>query len=257
MKTVPGNNRPPGREGPELVALPTETGPLYVPLEIRRSKRSKYIRAWVDEAHRVILSVPWNTSFREGMSFLKSHGDWIADQLKKIPPRKGLLEFLQEVSKVTVHGELWPLEIQFTESKSRYRLDKTIPRVILYANPHAETETGLFRIVRQLAKQVLLERTQHLARQVNQQSLKIVVRNQRSRWGSCSGKREISLNWRLLFLSPPLQDYVILHELAHLEQMNHGADFWKLLKSYDPRAKRHDQMLHQAAAALMPIGRGL
>lgn len=240
-----------------MISLPTESGPLCVPLEKRRSRRSKYIRAWVDEEHRVILSVPWHTSYREGLAFIQNHGDWLADQLNRIPPRKRLFDFLQEQKQVSIRGESWALQLQFTPSRSRYSLEDDSSQVILHVNPKAETETVLFRVIRDLAKQVLTERTHALAKKVGQEPIKVVVRNQRSRWGSCSGRREISLNWRLLFLPPSLQDYVVLHELAHLQEMHHGAAFWALLRSYDPQARRHDQMLHKAGKELMSIGRNL
>lgn len=66
---------------------------------------------------------------------------------------------------------------------------------------------------------------------------RITIRNQRSRWGSCSTKRNLSFNFRILFLQPEEQDYIIVHEICHLAQMNHSAQFWALVAEQVPNHK--------------------
>jgi len=83
------------------------------------------------------------------------------------------------------------------------------------------------------------------------------VRDQSSRWGSCSSRGAISLNWRLVLMEPALQDYVILHELAHLTEMNHSARFWDLLDTYDSGRAEHEAQLDACCAALMRVGRSI
>jgi predicted metal-dependent hydrolase len=63
---------------------------------------------------------------------------------------------------------------------------------------------------------------------------RVAIRDQRSRWGSCSQKRTLNFNYRLVFLPPHLVDYVIIHELCHLEEFNHGASFWALVERSCP-----------------------
>jgi hypothetical protein len=65
------------------------------------------------------------------------------------------------------------------------------------------------------------------------------IKNQRRAWGSCSSKRNLNFNWRLVALPPELADYVILHELCHTVHFNHSADFWALLTSLAPEAMSH------------------
>jgi predicted metal-dependent hydrolase len=67
---------------------------------------------------------------------------------------------------------------------------------------------------------------------------RVTVRAQRSRWGSCSFKGVISLNWRLIQTPPFVRDYIILHELMHLRQMNHSARFWREVERVCPDYKR-------------------
>ena len=81
--------------------------------------------------------------------------------------------------------------------------------------------------MRKLASRELPARALELATQHGLVFSKVTVRNQRTRWGSCSVKGAISLNWRLVQTPESVRDYIILHELAHLRQMNHSTRFWR------------------------------
>ena len=74
---------------------------------------------------------------------------------------------------------------------------------------------------------------------------KIAIRNQRSRWGSCSKKRNLNFNYRLAFIPEPLVDYVIVHELCHLGEFNHSKNFWNLVAQTIPNHADLRKQLHQ------------
>jgi predicted metal-dependent hydrolase len=79
---------------------------------------------------------------------------------------------------------------------------------------------------------------------------RIAIRNQRSRWGSCSRRGTISLNWKLIQAPPFVRDYIILHELMHLRQMNHSARFWRQVEGVCPEYKTAEKWLKQNAGLL-------
>jgi hypothetical protein len=79
---------------------------------------------------------------------------------------------------------------------------------------------------------------------------RVSVRHQRTRWASCSRRRGISLNLRLLFLDAALVDYVLLHELCHTRELNHSRRFWDLLQSYDPDCVAHRRQAREAWRSL-------
>lgn len=80
---------------------------------------------------------------------------------------------------------------------------------------------------------------------------RITIRNQRSRWGSCSGKGNLNFNCLLMLMPPEIIDYVVVHELCHRREMNHSADFWRLVEDVLPDYKRHRQWLKENGAAVM------
>src|SRR5262249_15415901 len=98
-----------------------------------------------------------------------------------------------------------------------------------------------------LAKKELTERTLQLAAQHDPTVTRVLVRTQRSRWGSCSVRKTISLNWRLIQAPPSVRDYLILHELMHLHEMNHSRRFWNLVETACPGYAQAESWLNQHA----------
>lgn len=82
------------------------------------------------------------------------------------------------------------------------------------------------------AVQFLTQRLNFWSEQMNLRPAQIRFREQRTRWGSCSSRKSINLNWRLIVFNQEIIDYVIVHELAHLQHMNHSAHFWALVEKY-------------------------
>ena len=66
---------------------------------------------------------------------------------------------------------------------------------------------------------------------------KVSIKNQKTRWGSCSGKRNLSFNYKIIFMPENLRDYIIIHELCHLKEMNHSKNFWNLVSDQVPDYK--------------------
>jgi predicted metal-dependent hydrolase len=103
---------------------------------------------------------------------------------------------------------------------------------------------------RHAAKKIIPERVEHLNAPLAFPVNRIVVRDQRSRWGSCSRRGTLSFNWRLLIVPSAVMDYLIFHELAHLKEMNHSIRFWRLVHQLCPTfreserwLKRHGRMM--------------
>lgn len=95
------------------------------------------------------------------------------------------------------------------------------------------TEKELIALKEQ-ARMVLTAKTDEYAKQIGVAYTKIRIGNQKTRWGSCSSRGTISYNWRLIMMPEAIMDYVVVHELCHLKEMNHSVRFWKLVASILP-----------------------
>lgn len=84
------------------------------------------------------------------------------------------------------------------------------------------------------AKRIFPERTAYFAKRMGVDYGRITIREQKTRWGSCSSKGNLNFNWKLVLLDPELLDYVVVHELAHRREMNHSAAFWKVVETELP-----------------------
>lgn len=113
-------------------------------------------------------------------------------------------------------------------------------------NLRAELKASLWK----LAKAELPLRLHELAAAQGLAVKRVSVRDQRSRWGSCSVKGVVSLNWRLIQTPDFVRDYIMVHELMHLREMNHSARFWKLVHEAFPRTTEAEQWLKTHSALL-------
>ena len=101
------------------------------------------------------------------------------------------------------------------------------------------------------ARRILVDRLDALCEKHGFSYHRVFVRNQKTRWGSCSAKKNISLNVNLVRLPEELMDYAIMHELVHTRELNHGFRFWGLLESFMPGAKVLDRELSQFSFLLV------
>ena len=106
-----------------------------------------------------------------------------------------------------------------------------------------------------LAKIYLPLRLEECAQKVGEGFSKTRVGNQKTRWGSCSSERVISLNWRILLLDYEIGQYVLYHELAHLKHMNHSTKYWDLLSRWVGDARGLDRELSLQGRELMLLAR--
>ncbi|WP_225334804.1 M48 family metallopeptidase [Halomicrobium urmianum] len=112
-------------------------------------------------------------------------------------------------------------------------------------------ERGLETLYRRNARQRFKRRADHFAEKMGVEYDQIEIRNQRTRWGSCSTNGTLGLNWRLMMAPPEIIDYIIVHELAHLREANHSSAFWSLVAEYDPEYESHAEWLVENSARLI------
>jgi len=100
----------------------------------------------------------------------------------------------------------------------------------------------------QLAMERFRDRVRHFGAFIGRSPKRITVRDQKTRWGSCSAKGNLNFNWRLITMPPELLDYVVVHELCHMIEMNHSAAFWDLVRKYMPDYEQRRALLKKQSA---------
>ena len=103
---------------------------------------------------------------------------------------------------------------------------------------------------RKQARKIFEERVEYFHTLTGGEYTSITVRDQKSRWGSCSSKGTLSFNYRLVFAPPAILDYVVVHELCHLTHMNHSKDFWNMVEKVMPDYRIRNQWLKEHEAEL-------
>jgi len=228
---------------------------MLVPCEIRRSRRSRHLRLSVGRHNHALLSVPWLCTAAEALEFLRTQGDWLARRIREGAGNASLGEYLKTHPRLFALGRSFRLSQGLTRNKPFFVYSTETDEMEIRLSEEGDREAALVALVRAFAGEVIPQRTFELAAIVRASIKRVSVRDQSTRWGSCSSSGTISLNWRLVLLRPNLQDHIIYHELAHVRQMNHSPAFWNLLRRYDPLTDEHNSQLNPAAAKLMPLGR--
>jgi predicted metal-dependent hydrolase len=138
--------------------------------------------------------------------------------------------------------------VAFAEQQRPW-IDKQIARLeVERRQPRAELSETARHALRSQAKRELPDRLLELASQFGLRASRVSVRNQQSRWGSCSPNGHICLNWRLVTMPEWVRDYVIIHELMHLKRLDHSTKFWKLVAAACPQYQEARAWLRRCQA---------
>ena len=101
------------------------------------------------------------------------------------------------------------------------------------------------KLLRKQAREIAVQKVEFFNQHYGLEYKRIFIKNQKTRWGSCSSKGNLNFNYRIATLPAELQDYLIVHELCHLREMNHGANFWKLVEEQIPDYKLLSKQLRR------------
>lgn len=233
---------------------------LGFPFTIRRRKGMRRLQLRLGLNNEILVSAPWHCPREEILRFVKKQRKWVEARMAEAPEPRSLGEWLGDHPYLSASGECFVVRIEKTKGRrTAYGFESVGPAesgVVLRVPFDApDEENALLDLVRLFARDALHCRVAEHAKRLGLRFGKLTVRDQAGRWGSCSSAGNLSLNWRLVLLSPALQDAVLLHELAHLREPNHSPRFWALLDSYDPQRGEHERALKKRAAEIMRVGR--
>jgi predicted metal-dependent hydrolase len=196
---------------------------------IRHSRKAKYLRLQINPSTGLEVVIPRGYNLEEAENFIYKKKEWILRHLQAAPVPEEFT-YLGEKIKIKQRYDLFLKRHRITLKKNTMQIE----------SPSGSTEDLSFMVnawLKHRAKSYLPERTEFLARKYNFSFNRLSLRNQKTRWGSCSASGNISLNYRLMKYRKEVIDYVIIHELCHLKEMNHSKKFWNLVESLVPGYK--------------------
>lgn len=217
---------PPPDGGGGLAPAPPLPPP---PTFVRNGRARRYILRVLPDAS-VRVTIPRYGSRREAEAFVRSRTGWIADRRQEIEARRRDTRWHAGQS-IWWRGEPARVDVRPTDGA---HVEVTCGELTTRCARRDDYRPVLEPLMRACAVKELPVRLLALAALHRLDVARVTVRNQRSRWGSCSRDGRIALNWRLMQMPEPVRDYVLLHELMHLRQANHSPRFWAEVRAVCP-----------------------
>lgn len=206
------------------------------------------------KAEGVLLTVPPGTTKREALAFARSQSAWVAARLKRTPNTVSFADGMVLPLRGTLHQVRHRHVPRRTVWCEAAEGPEDVPAVLVSGRPE-HLPRRLKDWLKAEARADLTEASARYAREMGLKYSRLTIRDQSSRWGSCSSAGALSYSWRLILAPEDVLDYVAAHEVAHLAEMNHGPAFWSLVERYCPHTnasrhwlKQHGRDLHRYGA---------
>ncbi|APC81697.1 M48 family metallopeptidase [Clostridium botulinum] len=211
---------------------------------ILKTKKRKTISIKIGKEFIIEVTAPLGTNEYTIEQVLKKEEKWIIKKIKK-------LKEVENFNGYYYLGELYYLKIK--EVRSLYfKLELDSNKFMVYINSGILKEKreviikdNLEKFYKEKAVKVLKERTDYYSNILKVAPKNIVIKNQKTLWGSCSSKGNINYNYKIVMAPLKILDYIVVHELCHLVHMNHSKDFWQLVESIIPDFKERRNWLKE------------
>ena len=213
------------------------------PHTIRRSARAKCVRVTVEHDGSVVVVLPQRSREREAEAALRELGPWIARRRAEASARAARMAI--PAGTVPYLGT----SLALVAEPGRTRVHRRGDELLVPATGPAQ-DSGLERWYRRRARAEVEPRLRAASEAVGRPFTKLTIRDQRTRWGSCSTTGAMSFNWRLLLAPEEVLDYVVWHEACHLVHMDHSPRFWALVAHHRPGYRAPQRWLRANGAAL-------
>jgi predicted metal-dependent hydrolase len=222
------------------------------PVRVRRHARARRYTLRIHAATReVVLSMPPRGSMRQASEFAQKHGAWIAARLSRLPQAAPF-----------AHGTVLPLRGVDTRIEHRRGARGTAwiecgddgASLLCVAGEEPHVPRRVRDFLKREAKRELEAASKQAAQALGVAVARVSIRDQASRWGSCSTTGVLSYSWRLILAPPFVLEYLAAHEVAHLVEMNHSRRFWRLVERICPHQKSAKAWLDAHGAELHRYG---
>jgi len=215
-------------ETPRTIAL----GDRIVPYVLRRARR-RTIGLSID--HRGLrVGAPPRASLHEVEALIRHHSEWVAQKLDEWRSRRRPEAFqIIDGARLPMLGQSLQIRLALGSNRALWNEHGEISLTLCLRSP-GDAGRLLEKTLRERARALFAERLAHYALQLALPVPPLALSAARTRWGSCSARSGIRLNWRLIHFPRAIVDYVVAHELAHLREMNHSPRFWAVVGQLYP-----------------------
>ena len=214
-----------------------------VDYHVRRSDRARRVRITVDPTRGIEVVLPRRASEREAAAAIREFRPWIERRLAELEDARAA---------VAARGDTVPYlgrTLAMVAEPGRTRVTRRGDVLLV---PHEEARMpALERWYRRAARSEIEPRLERACALAGTSYSGLTIRGQRTRWASCSRSGAMSFNWRLLLAPEAVLDYVVWHEVCHLEVMDHSPRFWRLLAARSPGYREHLRWLRINGATLV------
>lgn len=239
----------------------TETGEVQfggttIPFTIRRSKRRrKTIAIVLDPAKGVLVSAPMRTSHEEIRTIVHHRAGWIVRKTTEATARPRRTELGSGESVQFMGRQIRLLVEDAAVARVTLAFDGETLRITAPTHLSGEERrdaisSAVVSWYREQAAEVVTARVNVWATRMGVQPSRMLIRDQRQRWGSCAPDGTLRLNWRVVMAEPALIDYVVVHELLHLRIRNHAREFWDAMAHILPDFKQRRRSLRELSREL-------
>lgn len=205
---------------------------MITPDFIERSNRKTLSLAVMKDGN-IVVKAPLRVKDEVIMHFVEDKQNWIKEKLFIVNQTRTKYDDVVKYKKFMLYGNKYSLvlaDVKKIETNDNFEI--VMPKKI----EHDKILKNLKLWYKKIAKQILSDRLAFLESRVKLKSSALKIGDSRGRWGSCNSKGVICFNWRVIMLPPAIIDYVIVHDLCHLVEMNHSKNFWKLVENFLPKA---------------------
>src|SRR5215208_1505089 len=213
-----------------------------LPYTIRRSARARRVRVTVDGAGEVIVTLPKRAAEKRAAEAVRELRPWIERR------REALLRAAAEIERTPGTLPYLGAELRVVAEPGRERVHRRGDALLV---PPGDATEAIERWYRRRARAEIAPRLDAATARAGTGYKGLTIRGQRTRWASCSSNGGMSFNWRLLLAPEAVLEYVIEHEVCHLEVMDHSPRFWALLESRVPGWREHAAWLRRYGSTLV------
>jgi len=235
-------------ELPFLLAPPVESARSGFSVEFVRIRRARRYIVRVRYDGTVRVTIPRGGSRAEGVRFLQTESKWIEQERARILAAHVTPSWTDGAT-MMLRGALVTLHI--TETMQGRVTIQFGDRTVTTSRTHGSVRGAIEADLRMLAHEEIGRRLYELAAEHKLTVSGVTIRNQRSRWGSCSRTGRIALNFRLVQMPVQVSDYVIVHELMHLKEQNHSRRFWRQVEKACPDFRDAERWLRRHGPGLL------